>query len=107
MTTENTGEANETPRSPIRSMMPLEPYITPITTSHQSTTAVTNVPQFSGPTTPSIPMSELWRQTMEEPIPFATTPPQNFPLSNHQATSILSSMTPPIVQTTDGTFAFA
>ncbi|CAH1426000.1 unnamed protein product [Lactuca virosa] len=106
MTTENTGEASETPRHPIRSMMSLKPDITPITTSYKSTTVVTNALHFGGPMKISTPMSELWRPRMEELIPFTNTPPQNFPLNNHQVTSILSNITPPIVQTTVGTFTF-
>lgn len=90
MTTKNTNEASEMPRSPIRSMMLLEIYITHITTSHQLTTVVTNVPQSSGPTTTNYPISELWRPKMEESIPFATMPLQIFPLSNHQEKLILT-----------------
>ncbi|CAH1449478.1 unnamed protein product [Lactuca virosa] len=94
MTTENIDEASETPRSPIRTMMLLEPDIIPITTSRQSITSVTTAPQSGGPTTINTSISELWRLTMEELISSATTQPQTFQFTNHQTTSILSSTMP-------------
>ena len=75
-------------RSPNGSMMSLEPGITLVTTSHQSTIVVTNVPQSGSLKMISTPRSELWRPRLEELIAFANMVPQNFPLNNHQATLI-------------------
>lgn len=107
MTTGNNGGASGTPTSPIRSMMSLEPIITPTFTPQRTTTIAGEAPQQGGSTITTALMSEIWRLITNESTSSATVLTQNAPSQRQQLTTISSSTTPPTVDNASGMPTFS